>query len=351
MSSSFSISLGAGLRRLFWLLTTLALAACSTAGAGPVGDSGIQLSGALGYGALTGQSVYWIDNDRVLFLGSRRDRISPLSEREDSLKTLLLEWNIQSAQLKTHAELGLYSGLCFDGGYIRYHFKDGADVVIRAGEFGHEVQIPNRITRTIRLNNLTCREYDATAVAESVGKGFRPLKEEHGYWGGRSSMGGNSFSTYLKKQANALSEHTVPIRNVGFPIRWSTFSQAYVFRRAESLFSASHTSGKLWLLFPAGAVKEIDIPPGPWFAGSTQYGITKVGVFISSKAIGNHGIGHAGGYVLDVHTGAIRQVIAGYIHSFDVSPDGCKVAASVRFSIAPGQIPDLVAIDVCRGRR
>lgn len=328
-----------GMRALAWVFMALSLAACASAGAEK--NRKLLSSGALGEGGITGQTVYWIDDERVLFIGHRPGEFTTLSDGQRVLKTLLLEWNTATEQVRTRAELGAYPLLCYAQDYVHYHFRRGDRVIARAGLLGDERDIPLPAPGTT-LNPLTCRYYDPETVANNVGSGLIPLKDEHGYWGRQY---GRTSSVYLKRLGTGFAEQIVPVHGAALPITWSEYAQSYVFRRLENLMSPTGTSGKLWLLSPSGDFKEITIPSGPWLAGPTRYGITKVGVFIRSRAGRPDGLGDAGGYLMNGDLP--RKLLAGYIHSFDISPDGCKVAMSMRASIARGIRPDLVAMDVC----
>lgn len=327
------------MRVLAWVIVAILLGACATAGA----ESTPRLfsSGVLGQGGITGQTVYWIDNDRVLFIGHRPRDFASSSGGQRILKTSLLEWNTTTGDVQTLAELGAHPLLCYAQGYVHYHFRRDAEVIMRAGELGKETGIELPSSGTI-MNPLTCRYYDPQAVARKVGAGLIPLKEEHGYWGRQYEK---TSSIYLKRQGNRLTEQVVPMHGVALPIAWSTYAQSYVFRRTENLMSPTDTSGKLWLLSPRGDSKEVQIPPGPWFGGPVQYGLTKAGIFIRSRAGRPNGLGDAGGYLM--RGDLPRKLFTGYIHSFDISPNGCKVAMSMRASMARGVRPDLVAIDIC----
>lgn len=102
----------------------------------------------------------------------------------------------------------------------------------------------------------------------------------------------------------------------------------------------------MWLLKPDGETKAFDIPAGPWFRGSTGYGLTKKGVFLWSAAVGNYDMGDAGGYLMQPG-GKPERFIEGYIYSFDVSPDGCKIAMSIALEDKPEYGPEMIMADVC----
>jgi hypothetical protein len=102
----------------------------------------------------------------------------------------------------------------------------------------------------------------------------------------------------------------------------------------------------MWLLKPDGQVTTFEIPPGKWFGGSTGYDIAKPGVFIWSHALGRSGNGDAGGYLMREHESP-QRFIAGYIHSYSISPDGCKVALNIDTQYGSGQGPEMMMARIC----
>src|SRR5690606_26974276 len=215
-----------------------------------------------------------------LFVGYK-DRKS--SARSDGPKIQLLEWNTATGQVMSRADLGTHSFLCYARGYVHYHFRNGSNVTMRAGPLGKETAL-SPPGPDARMNPLTCRYYDPESIERVVGPGLFPLRDEDGYWGGQD---GKKSSIYVRRDSGGLAARPVPMHGVVGPIKWSEYLQSYVFRRGETLFSATKTTGKLWVLAPTGESSEISIPPGIWFKGSTSYGITEVGVFVSSHAVRN----------------------------------------------------------------
>lgn len=327
----------AGVRVLSWLPSAMILAGCSTSGV--LAEAPIISSGYFGVGGFGNQSVYWLDNERVLFVGYK-DRKS--SARSDGPKIQLLEWNTATGQVMSRADLGTHSFLCYARGYVHYHFRNGSNVTMRAGPLGKETAL-SPPGPDARMNPLTCRYYDPQSIEQLVGPGLLPLRDEHGFWGRQEDK---KSSVYLKRDGDSLVPIVVPMHGVVGPIGWSHLMQAYVLRRGETYLSRTGTTGKLWMLHPSGRTAEFTIPSGVWFAGSTRYGITKEGPFISSHAGRGLDIGDAGGYLM---RGAIpKRLITGYIHSFEVSPDGCKVALSMRPGLNKGDLARVIAINVCK---
>ncbi len=321
-------------------------AACQHLTASPSVE--IKRSGVLGYATITTDTAYWLDNDRVLFIGGKPGVFEKLPDGRQPHKRFLMEWNTSTGEVKTHAEMGADSNaLCYDRGYVRYGFSTGNRTVSKAGLLGQEVDITTSVLKDgvtrRRVNPLTCREYDQQFVRSTYGEGFLPLKEERSYLGGRPDALQRKMSVYITAVNGEQRELLVPV--LGTNPRWSEYAGAYVLRRSEDLFSATKTTGKLWLLMPSGATKEFDIPAGPWFRGSTSYGITKRGIFMRSHAIANFGNGDAGGYLIEANKP--ERFIEGYIFSFSVSPDGCKIALNIKSAGEADDRAEMVMANVC----
>lgn len=332
--------------RLFCALALTLLASCGGNYVAATSGIVIKRSGVLGDGAIVNQSVYWIDNERVLFVGGKPGVFDQLPDGRKPIKRFLMHWDTKSGEIKTLAELSEYNSLCYDRGYVRYGFGTGGKSTVRAGPLGQEVDVTAEVFRPgrehIRINPITCREYDERAVHTKYGHGFQPLREEHGFWGWRDDALQKKLSVYIRTTNDPQQEFLVPAW--GHP-RWFENARGYVFRRSESIFSSTRTTGKMWLMKPDGETQEFDIPAGPWFAGSTDYGLTKRGIFMWSAAVGSYDNGNAGGYL--VRDGKPERFITGYVFAFDVSPDGCKIALSIRLHGVSREDAEMVMANIC----
>jgi hypothetical protein len=312
--------------------------------------SGVEIkrSGILAQGSPVVETVYWTDDTHVLVIGVRPGVFEALPGGKKTLKNFLMQWDTTTGDVKTLTEVGEYSGLCYDRGYVRYGFRTGQRLTVKAGPLGNEVDISSSLSSAdmndIRVNPFSCREYNERELRTKFGTGIWPLREEHGYWGGREDALQKKMSVYIKTVNGVTQELLVPI--LGPVPRWSEYAGAYVFKRSEDLFSKTKTTGKMWLLMPDGQTKEFDIPAGPWFGGSTGYGTTRRGIFMYSHALENLGNGDAGGYLLQ-NGGKPERFIEGYIYAFGVSPDGCKIALNIGLHPGSRRGPEMVMADVC----
>ena len=329
------------------VLLSSVLAACSSIGVTAPSGVEIKHSGVLAPGGPTVETVYWTDDAHVLFIGAKPGVFESLPDGRKPLKRFLMLWDTASGEVKKFADLGEYAGLCYDRGYVFYGYRKPSpkkgqpgESVIKAGLLGSEAEIHRRGS----INPFSCREYDETWLKTNIGKGFWPLREEHGYWGAYQGRG-RTETVLIKNEGGRRIE--IPLKILYEPPpHWSEYARAYVFGRAQHVFSRSKTAGRMWLLQPNGETKEFDIPAGPWFGGSTGYDITKRGVFIFSHALANNGIGDAGGYVMEKGKKP-QRFIEGYIHAFGISANGCNIAMSIRLKDGPRDSAEMVMANIC----
>jgi|SRR4051812_8460630 hypothetical protein len=298
----------------------------------------IKRSGMLGYATLTSDTVYWLNNDSVLFIGGRPGMHEKLPDGRQPIKRLLMEWNTVSGAVTVRADMGTdANALCYDRGYVRYGFTTGNVTTTRVGPLGKEVSTTSGAEGK-RVNPLTCKVYDEEYVRSKYGEGFVPLREEHGYWGGREDSRKRGMTIFVDSAHG--QERFVDIS--GSRPRWSEYAAGYVFNRVEDTSGTPNQTGRMSLLLPSGEIRRFDIPAGPWFGGSTGYAITKQGVFMWSHAIRN---GSGGGYL--VEGGKPQRFITGYIFSFAVSPNGCNLAMNIKSAHEADDLAEMVMANLC----
>jgi len=307
-------------------------------------------------GVLARNEVYWIDNARVLFPGYR----NPLSPGDrSSSNSVLYVWNLGARALRVHAEIPDGDYICYANGYVSYAVRKDGKRYVREGMFGGETRrewVPPAPLSKIERNQFTCKDIDLSA-ADKVYPGFLfiPLRDGDGYFGWQrrqaSAEAANSPLFFLPtgKGSNpiALSIQASQKRR----ITYSAYKGAYVIERSELARKDSDSApgGRAWLLFPTGKTAEIQIPDGPWLRATWGYAPTRKGWVLSSRATGRRSdfdVGDAGIYL--VNGNVAQRLIVGFPGAPAVSPDGCKVAATINPLTGPGLNATLRIIDFCK---
>src|SRR5947207_1304928 len=118
---------------IFFLVTSACNAQVRDVGGYEIKDSGYLSSGR------DAQNVYWLDNERVIFLGRQKGEVRTDGEQPNHL----LIWNIAKGEVKYRAELSPYSYLCARGTYVRYIFERDSVKYVRFGEIWleHETEL------------------------------------------------------------------------------------------------------------------------------------------------------------------------------------------------------------------
>lgn len=284
-------------------------------------------------------TVYWMDDDTVLFVGAKQGVLESTRDGRKPHKNLLVRWNVSSGKSEIVADLGEAAALCYYEGYVYYSFQRSGVWVFKAGQLGREIEIP----RTIRdggrrFNELTCQEYDYRDVAARIGPGFWPLRDGDGYWGGKGS---NSRRTYLVRPDGTERELAIPYAP---PPRWSESSRQYYFQQVSNVITST-TTGDFWTIRLDGTVSHAVVPAGPWFRGSVRFVPARPGIVMSSHAVGLYDNGDAGAYL--VKDGSVRRFIEGYILGLGVSPSGCRVALSIVLQRGSQDKAEMVIADIC----
>lgn len=279
------------------------------------------------------RELYWLDNDRVVFIGSKAGE-TRIEKGQQFPRNDLFVWNIAKDDIRRVAELTSTSEICLASDkYVRYHFeKDGVQIV-RFGEFSrtHEAELDVQAIKDeiLSVSPISCREYNPKLLRKRYGNWALPLLNRGEYLD-RSSGDTSEPMRYFPSDGSAqISLATIPKRKVRSIPRYSEYLKKYVFQEVRSR-TGPDTSYRLWLLDHRGKVTEAILPAGPWMAGSVgaspAHGNRWV-MFSHALDTAKGGIGAAGIYLID---GARADRIAkGYPHAFAVSPDGCKVVTAI----------------------
>lgn len=303
--------------------------------------------------------VYWLDNERVLFLGNEHGKLVPKEHMA------LLVWDTTKHSVTMQKQN--VSSLCYRNGVVLLGQKidqpAGGPWKYRffRGPLGNEQ--PYEKESKDLLDPLNCRAVKTNAGHER-GHSGRYLLEGHGYL----DLGEKHAAPRMNPPVMFFKEADSKGVVLTFGVRQIERIEHYDFKNAYFLYGGFFNASTgvvttpwpkaiphpVWWLTPEGTVTEVMIPPGVWNAGgSVQLTPTQKGVLVtyhggakSDRDPGNQGI------YLVPQSGATQKIVSGYAIHVGVSPAGCKVA----FSHAPSAEADrpdhknrrtLKMIDLC----
>lgn len=299
-------------------------------------------------------SIYWIDNDRVIFVGGPMDGANFANPAMRAVRI----WNTKDNSVIKYAD-GL--GMCYSNGYIFYSTKATRDeLVYREGAFGAEkeyrrvAKLPSSSSTTKKMasvdaiNPLSCRGYDPRMVAGNSWEKYHlveivPLLDNHGFldivdYSARESEARADMELVRWFRAPTTEPIDLPIPKRAIyrdAITYSAWNSAYVLVGVKAPPTFNNAFGRwpkdvpqpVWFLHAVeGNVERIDLPYAKWTRGMVPVISTRTGLLVArNDGTSDQGLYLAtgSGYVKVISGGARGIVAAG------VSPDGCKVAAAV----------------------
>jgi len=314
----------------------------------------------------TGRSVFWVDNDTLVFHGAPILQDGTVKRGE-----WLLEYKVSTGKVREQGRIG---SLCFDNGYIRYWrpTPETADLPLTQqkpevfyGPYGKETQMPPPLVK--KTNAPSARTWDCkyedelpSLPAWTKGKVVKRLRPEHGFVEAAPISWMDVRLAKLYPSSGGQAD--IPLRALDLPISLTT--EYYPFKNAYLFTSSYHRtplpSGvpqNLWWLYPDGRLEEI----ATIIRDEKNWPLTNVDVWnfvISRQGIYFSGaepnitprIGKSGLYRLKPG-GQPEKIVDGRIGSKAVSPDGCKIAFGNddRWLVEGNKQLKLQIIDVCKG--
>ena len=285
--------------------------------------------------------MYWLDKDRVLFLGGEIVR-----EGRDfgKLRQALMIFDVPKRKTTVYRS-DTRSNLCFSEGYVMYTAGEAGEKRRFAGEFGREVHTPwltaeeAALVPDARLNYLTCKVFDYGPHRQS-GQSVRPLRDGDGLlqlgplvrdeWTQRTPI-------RLLRNSDGVSIDLPIERRQAYHVHYAPFHSAYLLARFINQTATIEWSAKgceaLWWLSPDGRTEKECMPYLPSFSFGLGHLVPwRDGVlFAHHRGAGQWGPGDAGLYIWSRVDGLLRRVLPGVVsHGVTghpaVSPDGCRVA-------------------------
>jgi hypothetical protein len=330
---------------LFWLLlVSPQLAACAEKPSFVLKDSGFQASSQ--------HRLYWLDNDRVIFTGHEINLEKIDKQGKYGREQNIYIWNTRENRRSVYvrnASLG-----CYFRGYIRYSILEGPS---KKGLMGQERTYldlhysketwegePQEWEEGVKVHRTTCKSYRSRG--QSID--FTELLPDHGYLDFRRSPdiqpGRPSPILFYRAEANEATRLPINDNQVWPPLaRYVEFLNAYVMYAGIN----QHT---FWILKPDGTITEREVPEihGGWH----HFFPLRSGVFASGGSINvkkQWDTGNRGAYWLEGDQ--IQKIVAGFVNTAAVSPDGCKVVfvREPHDSLPTANRTTLHLIDTCKG--
>lgn len=336
----------------------------------PVTDSG--------YWVRNPSNIYWIDNNRIIFVGASNDErdahIAAINSDKPHVEKVYI-WDTRGNAISTYAPISRYGGVCFSRGHINFVTEaTEKEIVWREGTFGHEVEkrasrnhfFPDKVKeRRMRTSKLNCREYPMDSYPPRTDV---MLLEGHGYlgwWIGPNKAWKEEKEApvrYYKDGASPpielpLKRDDIRGANDLVPPSYAEWANVYLLLGGSTWHTKNEHGQRskdqpypVYLLTPGtGAVQTTKLPYASWLSGSFGYEYTRKGLVLWSHATSNAGLGNAGLYLADPENG-YKKIIAAYPRAMTVSPDGCRIAAVLHTkATGVGGPGPLKLIDLCQG--
>ncbi len=295
-------------------------------------------------------TIYWIDNNRVIFKTVKDNDKSRVSSGPFNLSI----WDITTNKVTPYTPHVNSLNICYSEGYIYYSLADEPFHVQKknwrhfAGEFGKEKPYAPPIGKNVIYNELSCRFQESSELVEKrKTRRIRPLLGRHGYLdrGAIREKPGVKEPVILYRTSHSKGIELPIHGRDAIIIRHYPFKDAYFIQNLNT-GGIPNKKKQFWWLFPDGKVEE-GLHPVEFYLYPTRQGIvTDWGGTKSAKDPGTVGL-----YLWSGKEPV--KIIAGYAEGgVATSPDGCKLAfANFLYSDAtkikdPGRIT-LKAINVC----
>jgi len=307
----------------------------------PVLDSGVTAS------TKYGDNIYWMDNDRVMFV-SYGPKPKTVEEQRQHKPSIYI-WDTRINKVEKYAD---GSALCYHDGYIRYAFY-GTDIpkvdpelshrtFWKEGVFGNET-IKTAEFATVEeyrawyhanpLNPYTCRLIKKPEFM--IGKVWLPLLEQHGVleWE-TDTIPGATKSEQPVLFRRSSDNKAIPLKITRGDIALTT--RRYYMKQRDSYFFQEPINGEIvqkndciryWWMSNKGYVEAgcQSIVP---VKNVSKYGVslypTKKGVLVSAGKANDYDAGTLALYL--VSSNEYQKIITGGHEKLSLSPNGCNLA-------------------------
>jgi len=320
-----------------------------------------------------GPCVYWLNNEQVIFNGSKPGDTETVGDGRTVSRHAIYVWNLKDGTVTKYADAER-AVLCYADGYISYSRREPPYIMSMAGPFGNESEISRRGEKeriTLRgsevtwLNPFTCKSYKQSDISSLPGTRV-PLKNGHGFL----YLGLRHSADERAKPVIFYPEGTT--KGVELPIaRWQVsssnitateFNNSYILTGDQIVNRSDRCvpkgfSRRAYRLRVTGTVETISLPPREELRCHVEVGGMRevrkgITVYVNTGKLESSRL-----YLIS--QGELTEVVRGWISSARVSPDGCRMALGVSSSDDPRKPPTapfyrghLKVIDFCaKGNR
>jgi len=304
----------------------------------PVLDSGMTAS------TDGGDKIYWMDNDRVIFVsyGPKPKTVEEQRQR----KPAIYIWDTRENKIEKYAD---GRQLCYHEAYIRYAGPDRLPVPntkyfvppLYEGPMGKE-KITNahvfeegmRKTKSgpkYQHNPYTCKTVERPAVMD--GKVWLPLLEQHGALDWETdTVQGASESEQPIMYRRTSDDKAIALNitrgdlGLGNPRYYIKYRNEYFFQKLVVGKAEERDCDNYWWMTPTGEVTKGCLPIAPLnkLTGGRVMFPTAAGILISTGRLNDSDAGTAGLYLINENKA--QRVLNGGHGKPSLSPNGCNLA-------------------------
>lgn len=290
------------------------------------------------------QSVYWVDNHRLLFIGYRTADLDAAIAAEDSSKRnrqrRIFIWDVRR---KTAEEYAKADAVCYSDGWVSYRIavdRSAAMETVKEGVLGSEQETKKPFLSMGEVrSNFTCRRHTIERLVPPASRQRRivVLREGDGYLDLGPSLGADPKKVEGEPRTVRLFEGKTG-QPIQLPIRWeedvaqydvsySAYRRAYVLRPKRpgdgSRQWPANLALRVYLLWSDGRLEKISVPYRP--AGYLDKPHPTVIGWIFG---GGNFYKTAGLYLFNGTT--VSKLDEGLVNEISVSPDGCAAAVGIQ---------------------
>lgn len=290
-----------------------------------------------------GPCIYWLDNDRVIFNGSRPNDLETMPDGRQVSKHAIYIWDLKSASVTKHADAER-AVLCYSAGYISYTRKEPPYTLRIAGPFGTETEISRISDKEQKrhnnsemplINRFTCKSYRQSEISSLPGVKV-PLRVGHGFlYLGVHSLGQERLKPVVYYPEGNYHGIELPIAR--WQVSWSNitateFDNSYILTGDQLPNSSDRCvpkgfSRRVYRLRLSGAFEAIPLPSRDELrcyveVGGVREVRTGITVYINTGQLQTSRL-----YLVEQKR--LGEVIRGWVPDARVSPDGCRMAIGV----------------------